>query len=159
MTTPVAVYDRIHIKNDKRPNLVIEYLDGYCDEREDWVDEWRLIDLDTGEVFEADPVLNEVVHAAHCITTTGKDSEYVVGWRKKDMPGKSTKNPFIILTSVEDGQHVRVNILHIITYSQVKYSNSEETFTYMTNSSPSLNVTKFKESVSEIDAMIAEYYE
>ena len=68
------------------------------------------------------------------------------------------RNPFIVLTAVEDGQRVRVNILHIITYSQVKYSNSEKTFTYMTNSSPSLNVTKFKESVEEIDAMIEEYY-
>ena len=68
------------------------------------------------------------------------------------------RNPFIILTSADDNQRVRVNILHIITYSQVKYSNSEKTFTYMTNSSPSLNVTKFKESVEEIDAMIEEYY-
>ena len=68
------------------------------------------------------------------------------------------RNPFIILTSADDSQRVRVNILHIITYRQVKYSNSEKTFTYMTNSSPSLNVTKFKESVEEIDAMIEEYY-
>jgi hypothetical protein len=72
--------------------------------------------------------------------------------------GENMRNPFIILTSVEDGQRVRVNILHIITYSQVKYSNSDKTFTYMTNSSPSLNVTRFNESVEEIDEMIEEYY-
>ena len=68
------------------------------------------------------------------------------------------RNPFIILTSVQ-GNKVRVNILHIITYTAVKYSDSDRYFTYMTNSSPALTDTKFKESVKEIDKMIAEYYE
>ena len=68
------------------------------------------------------------------------------------------RNPFIILTSVESGSRVRVNILQIITYSSVKYNGSNKTFTYMTNSSPALNDTKFRESVEEIDVMISEYY-
>ena len=68
------------------------------------------------------------------------------------------RNPFIVLTSVQ-GHKVRVNILHIITYCSVKYSDSDKYFTYMTNASPALMDTKFKESVEEIDAMIAEYYE
>ena len=67
------------------------------------------------------------------------------------------RNPFIILTSVQ-GNKVRVNILHIITYTSVKYSNTDKYFTYMTNASPALMDTKFKESVEEIDAMIEEYY-
>ena len=157
MTTPVQVYDRIYIKNDKRPRLVIEYLDGYCDEKEDWLDEWRLIDLDTGEVFESDPVLNEIVHAAANITKTEKNPEYIIGWRKKDMSEKTPNNPFIVLTSTQGGR-VSVNILHIITYTSVKYADRDGYFTYMTNSSPALTDTRFKESVDQIDAMIEEYY-
>ena len=67
------------------------------------------------------------------------------------------RNPFIVLTSVQ-GRRVRVNILHIITYAKVKFSDSNEYFTYMTNSSPALNDTKFKETVEDIDKMIANYY-
>ena len=67
------------------------------------------------------------------------------------------RNPFIILTSVQ-GRRVRVNILHIITYVSIKYSHCDEFYTCMTNSSPALTETKFKESVGDIDKMIAEYY-
>ena len=67
------------------------------------------------------------------------------------------RNPFIVLTSVQ-GRRVRVNILHIITYVSIKYSHCDEFYTYMTNASPALTDTKFKETVEEIDAMIEEYY-
>ena len=67
------------------------------------------------------------------------------------------RNPFIVLTSVQ-GRRVRVNIKHIITYTKVKFSDSDEYFTYMTNSSPALTDTKFLESVDDIDEMIAAYY-
>ena len=67
------------------------------------------------------------------------------------------RNPFIVLTSIQ-GNKVRVNILHIITYTSVKYSDADQYYTYMTNSSPALVDTKFKESIEEIDKMIAEYY-
>jgi len=68
------------------------------------------------------------------------------------------RNPFIVLTSLR-GKSVRVNILHIITYCPVQYSDSDNYFTYMTNSSPALTDTEFRETVEEIDKMIAEYYE
>ena len=69
------------------------------------------------------------------------------------------RNPFIVLTSTQ-GHKVRVNILHIITYASIKYTNRgiPGYYTYMTNSSPALTDTKFKETVEEIDAMIEEYY-
>ena len=81
MTTPVQIYDRIYIKNNKRPNLVIEYLDGYCNVRQDWLDEWRLIDLDTGEVFESSPVLNEVIHVAANMSDIDDPQAYQTGWK------------------------------------------------------------------------------
>ena len=68
------------------------------------------------------------------------------------------KNPFITLTSIRENRKIRVNILHIITYTKQNYQNSNKTFTYMTNASPALNDTNFRESVEEIDRMIAEYY-
>ena len=63
MTTPVTVYDRLPLRYFGR-NLVIEYIDGYCEVHEKWMDEWRLIDLDTGEVFEKSQVPHDVIHAA-----------------------------------------------------------------------------------------------
>jgi hypothetical protein len=68
------------------------------------------------------------------------------------------KNPFIILTSATSDSKVRVNINHIITYAAIKYKNSDKYFTYMTNASPAMTDTKFKEAVKKIDQMIAEYY-
>ena len=67
------------------------------------------------------------------------------------------RNPFIILTSLR-GNRVRVNINHIITYSPRKFSDSNKYYTYMTNASPALLDTEFRETVKEIDAMIEEYY-
>ena len=63
MTTPVQVYDRIYLSHPDKL-LVIEYIDGYCDVLEKWLDEWRLIDLNTGEVFEKDPLPHTVLGAA-----------------------------------------------------------------------------------------------
>lgn len=64
MTTPVSVYDRIPVRYFGEHNLVIEYIDGYCDIHECWFDEWRLIDLDTGEVFASDPLPHTALAAA-----------------------------------------------------------------------------------------------
>ena len=63
------------------------------------------------------------------------------------------RNPFIILTSLR-GNRVRVNINHIITYSPRKFSDSNKYYTYMTNASPALLDTEFRETVEEIDEMI-----
>ena len=79
----VNIYDRIYIKSDRRPNLVIEYVDGYCEVRQDYLDEWRLIDLDTGEILESSSVANEVIHAASHIHLD--DVKYVVGWKEQKM--------------------------------------------------------------------------
>ena len=68
------------------------------------------------------------------------------------------KNPFIILTDVRSKRKIRVNILHIITYAPMKYSDSNQTYTYMTNASPALNDTSVRETVEEIDLLIAAYY-
>ena len=68
------------------------------------------------------------------------------------------RNPFIVLTSLR-GNKVRVNINYIITYAPRKFSNANDYYTYMTNASPALLDTDFKETVDQIDRMIAEYYE
>ena len=84
MTSPVRVYDRTYLSFPGK-NLVLEYIDGYCDVQEKWVDEWRIIDLNTGEVFAKDPVPQEVLHVvsamqSHAAETSGKlgPFEYVV---------------------------------------------------------------------------------
>ena len=65
MTTPVQVYDRIYLKTKAwNRTLVVEYIDGYCDVHEKWLDEWRLIDLETGEVLEKSQLPHDVIHAA-----------------------------------------------------------------------------------------------
>ena len=69
MTTPVTVYDRIPIRFFGR-NIVIEYIDGYCEIHEKWLDEWRLIDLDTGFVFEKSQVPHDVIHEAATLIQT-----------------------------------------------------------------------------------------
>ena len=71
--------------------------------------------------------------------------------------GENMRNPFIVLTSLR-GNRVRVNINHIITYSPRKFSDTNKYYTYMTNASPALLDTDFRETVEEIDAMIEEYY-
>ena len=82
MTTPVKVYDRIYLSYPGRypqGQLVIEYIDGYCDVLEKWLDEWRLIDLSTGEVFEKSDIPHDVIHAAAHLTDRWKDSNcYIV---------------------------------------------------------------------------------
>ena len=67
MTTPATVYDRIRLACPGR-NLVIEYIDGYCEEKEDWLDEWRVIDLDTGEVFAKSPTPQDITPVASEMT-------------------------------------------------------------------------------------------
>jgi len=64
-TVPL-VYDRIYLNYPDR-NLVIEYVDGYCQHNECNLDEWRLIDLDTGYVEEKSTIPNDVIHAASVI--------------------------------------------------------------------------------------------
>lgn len=64
MTTPVTVYDRIPLRYFGAHNLVIEYIDGYCEVHEEWLDHWRLIDLDTGEVFEKSQMPHDVIGVA-----------------------------------------------------------------------------------------------
>ena len=72
------VYGRIYLKTqpgDPR-NMVIEYLDGYLGE--DQVDEWRLIDLNTGHVYEKDQILHDVLHtAADLLYSDETKPEYV----------------------------------------------------------------------------------
>ncbi len=58
------VYCRTYLDYPGR-NLVIEYIDGYTNEKEnEYVDAWRLIDIDTGEIFCEDALPHEVIAAA-----------------------------------------------------------------------------------------------
>lgn len=85
------VYDRIRLDCPGR-NLVIEYIDGYDEDSQVHLDEWRLIDLDTGEVFAKDPVPHGVLHVAAKLTRVegSPKPEYVREARKyiayKDVP-------------------------------------------------------------------------
>jgi hypothetical protein len=91
MTTPATVYDRIRLACPGR-NLVIEYIDGYCEEKEDWLDEWRVIDLDTGEVFAKSPSPQDITPVASAMTRVegSPKPEYIREARKyfayKDVP-------------------------------------------------------------------------
>jgi hypothetical protein len=58
------VYCRTYLNYPGR-NLVIEYIDGYTNEKEnEYVDAWRLIDIGTGEIFCEDTLPHEVIAAA-----------------------------------------------------------------------------------------------
>ena len=89
-TTP-DIYDRIHLSCPGR-TLVIEYIDGFDVIAETHYDEWRLIDLDTGEVFEKDSNPHEVLHVASAMTRVegSPKTTYVREARKhilfKDIP-------------------------------------------------------------------------
>ena len=64
MTQQPDVYSRIYLNYPGR-NLVIEYIDGYTNEdKNEYVDTWRLIDLTTGEVFCEDVLPHEVIGEA-----------------------------------------------------------------------------------------------
>ena len=89
MTTPVTVYDRVPIRFSENHNLVIEYIDGYCDVREEWLDEWRLIDLDTGEVFEKSQVPHDVLHAASSMIK--EDLKLPTPWHFTYVPERKPK--------------------------------------------------------------------
>ena len=91
MTTPTTVYDRIRLACPGR-NLVIEYIDGYCEERDEWLDEWRLIDLNTAEVFAKSPTPQDITPTASEMTRVegSPKPEYIREARKyfvfKDVP-------------------------------------------------------------------------
>lgn len=68
--TNVTVYDRVYLKAGKK-DLALEYLDGY-DASGNMLDEWRIIDLATGEVFESDVGLHEVIGVASEMTTEAR---------------------------------------------------------------------------------------
>jgi len=91
LKTSPAVYDRVYLTCPGR-NLVIEYIDGYCDNEGEYLDEWRVIDLDTGEVFAKDTVPHEVLHTASAMTRVEGSPKptYVLEARKhflfKDVP-------------------------------------------------------------------------
>jgi hypothetical protein len=77
-----TIYDRVYLKGFKQ-DLVLEYLDGY-DLNGNMLDEWRVIDLLTGEVFASDPNLHQVITKASELTTEARGEnhenwEYVVG--------------------------------------------------------------------------------
>jgi len=62
----IHVFDRVHL-NVPGKNLVLELLDGY-DSSENYVDAWRIIDLDTREEFDRKGCLYEVIRTASQMT-------------------------------------------------------------------------------------------
>ena len=85
------VYDRTRLDCPGR-DLVLEYIDGYCEHEDKHLDEWRVIDLNTGEVFAKDTVPHEVLHVAAAMTRVegSPKPSYVPEARKhiafKDVP-------------------------------------------------------------------------
>lgn len=78
----VIIYDRVYLKGSDQ-DLVLEYLDG-CDSQGNMLDEWRVINLSTGEVFASDPSLNQVITKASELTVeargeTQENWQYVEG--------------------------------------------------------------------------------
>lgn len=73
------VSDRVRLACPGR-NLAIEYIDGEDEAAGKYYDTWRLIDLDTGEVFAKDVVPHEVLSVASEMTRSENDTgafEYV----------------------------------------------------------------------------------
>ena len=66
MTNKIKSYDRVYL-NVPGKNLVLELLDG-LDSNENYVDAWRVIDLDTGEEFSRGPCLHTVISTASQMT-------------------------------------------------------------------------------------------
>jgi len=62
LKTP-EVYDRVRLACPGR-NLVLEYIDGLDEVEDTHHDEWRVIDLDTGEVFAKDTSPHEAMRIA-----------------------------------------------------------------------------------------------
>lgn len=88
MTTPATVYSRVPVCYFGS-NIVIEYVDGYCDVQEEWLDEWRLIDLNSGEVFEKSPSPHDVIHAACSMVEkrlSSREREYTYVPERKPKP-------------------------------------------------------------------------
>jgi len=88
------VYDRVRLACPGR-NLAIEYIDGEDEAAGRYYDTWRLIDLDTGEVFAKDVIPHEVLAVASEMTRTENDTsefEYIREARQyrlfKDLPIK-----------------------------------------------------------------------
>ena len=66
MTNKIKAYDRVYL-NVPGKTLVLELLDG-LDSNENYVDAWRVIDLDTGEEFSRGSCLHTVISAASQMT-------------------------------------------------------------------------------------------
>ena len=62
----ICAYDRVYL-NVPGKNLALELLDG-CDEDGNYVDAWRVIDLDTGEEFDRNECLFNVIGTASKMT-------------------------------------------------------------------------------------------
>ena len=71
LKTP-EVYDRIRLACQGNQhlgrNLVLEYIDGYDEAEDKHHDEWRVIDLDTGDVFAKDRDPREALQVASVMT-------------------------------------------------------------------------------------------
>ena len=66
MTNKIKAYDRVYL-NVPDKTLVLELLDGR-DSDGNYVDAWRVIDLDTGEEFSREPCLHTVISTASQMT-------------------------------------------------------------------------------------------
>ena len=66
MTVAAVVYDRVYIMYPGR-NLVIEYVDGYCEYNDVNLDEWRLINLDNGIIEAKSTMPYDVLLAASAL--------------------------------------------------------------------------------------------
>jgi len=103
------VYDRVRLACPGR-NLAIEYIDGTDESAGKYYDTWRLIDLDTGEVFAKDVVPHEVLAVASTMTRTENDTsefEYIREARQyrlfKELPLKERMR--YILSHAQDLEH------------------------------------------------------
>ena len=103
------VYNRVRLACPGR-NLAIEYIDGEDEAAGKYYDTWRLIDLDTGEVFAKDVVPHEVLAVASTMTRTENDTsefEYIREARQyrlfKELPLKERMR--YILSHAQDLEH------------------------------------------------------
>ena len=86
MTNKITVHDRVYL-NVPGKNLVLELLDGR-NANGDYVDEWRIIDLNTGEVFDRNECLHDVMGTASKMTCEASSETVHDNYIKGRLPDK-----------------------------------------------------------------------
>mgnify|MGYP003627935239 CR=1 FL=1 len=103
MTVTAVVYDRVHLMYPGR-NLVIEYVDGYCEYNDTNLDEWRLINLDNGVVEARSTMPHDVLVEASALQSQRFENDEL--FSQQYVPEQSAKRSWSQLPLADKLRHV-----------------------------------------------------